>query len=394
MDKKTIPLLTILIISLAFNIYFSYYYPILLGEYRNLLERYKGLQANYQALNNTYHQLKKEYIKLAQDYEDLLEAYSKLSTNYTRLLNKYTQLEYAYEESKKRIQNLTIEVISLRGRLEVHEDLNKYVKEYFLLVKSYKETVLKEIDEEIQYHLSYIFNKLNLNFITLRTTTIQYALKLIYEAINLHTAYYPDDLYWYIENNSLIYEDNRVSRPWYTVGRGGGDCEDLALLLYTLIKYTLNKKGVNAYIIGVTGEETETARIAVLVEYQGKYCILDPAGAYITLDTRLYLKFIMKKGRETWYVWLPPLSIRPDIKEWLMERGYATFDYKPIYKGGTIQPYYFTTLHKAIIHWLEYWKGEYYKPYVYIIANNEIELTFENYEDFITWLNTHESVAH
>lgn len=96
-----------------------------------------------------------------------------------------------------------------------------------------------------------------------------------------------------------------------TITRGGGDCEDLAILAYTLLKQAL-REGEKLYLIGVSSKIS--GHVALLYESGGKYMIIDPATSYVSNSTimlTIYFRDVTMR--------VAPIGLDPDFKKMLIE---------------------------------------------------------------------------
>jgi len=99
-------------------------------------------------------------------------------------------------------------------------------------------------------------------------------------AVNME--YVPDAYIIAVKNQSVTKIPEHFQTPNETLKRGGGDCEDLAILLYSLLKPVLGE-GEELYII--TWINGYFGHVAVLYGSDGRYMILDPAMSYATNST-------------------------------------------------------------------------------------------------------------
>ena len=99
-------------------------------------------------------------------------------------------------------------------------------------------------------------------------------------AVNME--YVPDAYIIAVKNQSVTKIPEHFQTPNETLKMGGGDCEDLAILLYSLLKPVLGE-GEELYII--TWINGYFGHVAVLYGSDGRYMILDPAMSYATNST-------------------------------------------------------------------------------------------------------------
>jgi hypothetical protein len=83
--------------------------------------------------------------------------------------------------------------------------------------------------------------------------------------------------------------ENYVQTPEFTIKYGQGDCDDQAVLAYAMIKYYMIKVHGQEYAlyIATTIFDNNEGHLAVFLPVQGgELTIIDPAGSYLTVDTR------------------------------------------------------------------------------------------------------------
>ena len=163
-----------------------------------------------------------------------------------------------------------------------------------------------------------------------------------------------------------------------TITRGGGDCEDLAILAYTLLKQAL-REGEKLYLIGVASKIS--GHVALLYESGGEYMVIDPAASYVSNSTMvltIYFRNITVR--------VTPIGLDPDFKKMLIESGLAEITY---YSEGA-EPYTFSDLKSVIMSWLNYLKScrsclaE--DLHVERIVNEEVDKRFSSTEEFLAWM--------
>ncbi|RLE74131.1 MAG: hypothetical protein DRJ56_08055 [Thermoprotei archaeon] len=328
-----------------------------------------SLYAERAELEHSLAELRGEYEALLAKYDELSEAYAKLLENYTSLRDRWSQLRSSYERLSSEYQRLSEEHAAL---VEAAEDLNS------MLTAPFNET-LRAIDESPE-RVDAVLEGLGLS--GLRGKPIAAVLRAAFEAVVLKLAYYPDDVYYLLDVRKGEVEllRDRRSAPWETAERGGGDCEDLAIVLYAVLRRLLGGSA-EVFIVAWRGEER--AHVAVLLKWRGKFMVLDPAASWVTKGSQACLKLTVKmRDGSTWYVWLNPTGIAPSTKRFMLDNGFAEVDYR-----GSSSPYCLVSLREALEGWLSYWRGAGAKrPYVYYIGSSEKELYFSSYEEFREWL--------
>lgn len=95
----------------------------------------------------------------------------------------------------------------------------------------------------------------------------------------------------FLANSSCILRynivDDYVQPPSYTLLYRQGDCEDIAILLYAMIKYYelfIHKSEYIVWIASIVFEDYTGHTAIIIPAVGGKIGVLDPAGRYMTMD--------------------------------------------------------------------------------------------------------------
>ncbi len=95
----------------------------------------------------------------------------------------------------------------------------------------------------------------------------------------------------FLANSSCILRynmvDNYVQPPSYTLLYRQGDCEDMTILLYAMIKYYelfIHKSEYIVWIASIVFEDYTGHTAIIIPAVGGKIGVLDPAGRYMTMD--------------------------------------------------------------------------------------------------------------
>jgi len=183
-----------------------------------------------------------------------------------------------------------------------------------------------------------------------------------------------DDYILVVSNQTATTILDHLQAPNETLKRGGGDCEDLAILAYALLKQALGE-GEELYIIAWTTGYLGHA--AVLYGSGGRYIIIDPAMSYATNST-IMLSIYFKNAT----IILTPIGLSPSFKEGLLRGGLAEIVYQP--EGS--RPYALLDLNTTVTLWLSPVKDIVGNVYVDRIINEAIDRRFNSTEEFLAWM--------
>jgi hypothetical protein len=167
--------------------------------------------------------------------------------------------------------------------------------------------------------------------------------------------YVMNSTYYQYDSIAIRSENTTKSNYWKLANETlvdlGGDCEDLAVLVYSIIKPYINNTYLLEWYNDVTGH------VAVITYVNGFWYIIDPAGDWLngyTLLIRLTLKD--RLGRE-WVWWLSPTHIHPDIKKLGIRNNLFTYEWVRDNKTVTTVKGYLDSK-QLLQDWLNYWREE------------------------------------
>jgi len=352
MRKIILVLVALVVIILIISLY-AYY--MLLLECNTLAYKYRLLEEKYE--------------RLSLEHADLTSKYRKLETNYTDLKAKYSVLKSHYTELKNKFSNLNERFLSLVKR---HRELEtKYTRiEQIIEVRTLfgGEEVIKAIISAVDpSSVEHVIEELGIDVHMSDRSKV----KAVMNWLMLNTMYMPDPCIPVSVGDGIYWRDDYITLPNETLARGGGDCEDLALLAYALFQNVFGAERV--WIIAWRNDSS--AHWAVLLEGEGGWCIVDPAGRYVTGVEKISLRLSMldTRGRE-YTVWISPIHLRCDLKLWLISKNFAQLEYR-----GRVE---FSSLEEVVRAWLKYWDG----GWIYMVANVEKVRFFDSTEEFLGFM--------
>ena len=200
----------------------------------------------------------------------------------------------------------------------------------------------------------------------------------VMEWVALNTRYFHDKYIVVVVSQPFTGLPDYVLSAEETIARGGGDCEDLAILAYTLLKQAL-REGEKLYLIGVSSKIS--GHVALLYESNGKYMIIDPAMGYVS-DSTIFLTTYFSNAN----ISLTPILFDPDFKGMLIKGGLAEITYHQ----ERARPYTFLDLKSALMSWFNHLKNHRSclaeDPHVDRIANEVIDKRFDSTEEFLAWM--------
>ena len=328
----------------------------------------------YHSLKSSYERLERDYASLAGNLSSLRQGYRELEERYRGLEENYTALAAERAEERARLE---AEISHLRRLLERYQEL---YSRYWVLVEMAPRVIGSQVrgGEDVQRILRSPPGREVLEAISelgLRgdMDPAEKARKVMeWMAVNIQGL--RDDYILVVSNQTATTILEHFQAPNETLKRGGGDCEDLAILAYALLKQALGE-GEELYIIAWTTGYLGHA--AVLYGSGGRYIIIDPAMNYATNST-IMLSIYFKNAT----IILTPIALSPSFKEGLLRGGLAEIVYQP--EGS--RPYALLDLNTTVTLWLSPVKDIVGNVYVDRIINEAIDRRFNSTEEFLAWM--------
>jgi len=342
-------------------------YMDLYGRYSSLKDRYEGLQEDYRKALSRLKVVSEENSKLKEDYSRLTDSYEKLKLQLGEMKRRYEELEKKYGDLVSKCSQMEVILPRIKGKLKEISDR--------IFTPSHRiPDMLRQASPAMVEDV--VYGKLGLR----AETPPEAKAKKVLEWIMLNLEYLDDDFHQYVTDYELRSHQDFLSLPNETLARGGGDCEDLATLTYTMLKAVLGENE-QIYLVYICDR---TCHVATIYKLGDKIMVLDPAGAYVT-DARTLLEMSMNRGLKRYRVWLNPLAIRREGKEFLMENGFAELVYmKASSIGG--KAYKFMKAEDAVALWLNHWREEMVNPSIKMVANDTFVKTFTSTQEFLDWM--------
>ena len=333
-------------------------FNILQMDFAILQLNYSSLEANYTAtktenseLKAQYHNLSTQFTKLGENYTALKNQYTQLTENYTILETQFTDLSANYSSLQATHQSLQINYTDLEAQYDsLQTSYDSLQAEYDRYVAAYQ-----RLRDEINQR----WDKQNVEpFITSTSSAVDAKvfsitggwsntsnwdeywddIKAMYDWVVSNVEYRSDGLFPVLPDDpsdEVDYWDELWQFPNETLSLRQGDCEDMAILLCSMIRcYTDMQHWAECIVI--TGSLGGHMAVQIPVS-DDKLVIFDPAGRYYSSD-------------------------------WL---------------GNIV----FNNISAEINDWLDYWKPEMgYDVYVYSIFSDYTHETFTSTDGYITWM--------
>lgn len=361
------------------------------ARYSDLQQKYIALEEAFNSLNQLYNGLAVQQQNLQQMYSNLQQRYNVLENQYNTLQQKQAALESKYSELHQLYSQLRSEVSNLSQQLQV-------------LVK-YKVAV--ESTQVWYYFLAYEDDFKELLRIAESVDTIY--------AVASSAGISPGDSLevkaWKLLNymaKNLVYEHDTFARvvkadgdievrweiiqlPNETLARWGGDCEDLALFAYSVLKATA-KPGEEVYMLILSATPIGHALAIAIDRNAHKFYVIEATAPFMNGYT-MYMKMTVESLSQMKYsVYILPTAVEPGYKKALLNYQLARLVYFDEYTymlNGTIADYndprvYDLPVDQQMQLYLR-WVG--ITPAWFTVASSEGIWHFSSLQELVNWVN-------
>ena len=328
--------------------------------------RYSELDAKYENLRREYSELNELFSAFSINYSKTQKCYERMVSEYNALMDKYSALEEYFSKVKLNIEKIAKRVIIPEESFP--ELLNQSLGgEVFELVK--EELLLK------------------------KSMPPETKARKIMEWVMINMQYFQDDYHHYLVDSKRCIGRDYLSLPNETLSRGGGDCEDLAILVYAMLRSILGESE-KVYLIGIMEryyyrDGWGRAHVAVLYETKKGFMILDPAMSYVS-NGKIVISLVVEKNGTLHEIKLRIIDLPPSHKEYLLENGLAELAYiDPLDPSAPAKNIYqFLDIRSSINLWLDYTRSVIPLADVWLLANGSFVETFDSTETFLRWVET------
>lgn len=274
----TVVLVVIIIVQALLYVSLTMRYNSLNSQHQSLLSEHKALEGNHSSLESSYSSLQSSYSSLQSDYNGVLSDYDSLDSSYDSLQSSYDSLRASYD--------------SLQTSYDIlQSSFDSYYSDYASLRSLVNQRAL-QLD---------VMDFVTPNDAAVNSTVLSVTggwsspsdwdeywsdMKKMYDWVVNNVEYRYDGLFPILPSTpsgSVQYSAEMWQFPNETLDLRKGDCEDMAILLASMIRsYNGGKYWVECILI--VGSLSGHAAVQVPVTGD-KLAILDPAGHYYTQDS-------------------------------------------------------------------------------------------------------------
>ena len=310
-------------------------YTRVLGELESLRALHSSLRENYTQVLESYRSLESRYRELQEDYSSLVDSYGELESRYNSLQQDYEQLESSYSSLLGAVWRVSLWL----GFIADEEEMENFYTE---LLRASTEEVKELVD------LAGVSGSLGWRSLD--------ALRIA----SFYLFYCNDSFVRYVDPLSLSVEvwQEVLMMPNETWTSGCGDCDDLALFVYSILAAT-KRSGEELFLVVFYG--LDFGHMGVLAvdssRAEKRYYVVDPAGDYLN-GVGIYIRLLVEAPNGTrWYLYLDPMGISWSEKNFLLQ--YSSIVYYDPEKDEFIEEpivYYYTNAFDALRDWMVgYW---------------------------------------
>jgi len=297
-------------------------------------------------------------------------------------------LSYGYLEYRE----LQLRYSGLKNRCDI-------VEEYLLMVKSGLREISDRvvIPEELLPRLlsqsleGRIFSITREDLLLREDMEPEVKARRIMEWVMVNMQYFSDDYHHYLVDGKKCVGHDYWALPNETLARGGGDCEDLATLVYAMLKSVLGESE-EVYLIGIMEryyyrDGWGRAHVAVLYKSEKGFMVLDPAMSYVT-NGKIVLSLNIESNGTIYNVKLRSIDLSPEHKRYLLGSGLARLVYTdPINPSNQAEQIYkFSDIESSVNSWLSYTSSKIPFAEVWILANDSFVETFVSTDSFFKFM--------
>lgn len=227
-------------------------YASLQQDHETLEQRHASLELEYNSLTSEYLSLRSEHDALVSEHESLQREYASLESQYQHLESRYNNIQDNYEKLR--------DTVNQRSQ---HFDVSDFITPKDLAVSQIVTQITGGWSDPSDWDEFW-----------------EDTMKM-YDWVRDNIEYRSDGLYPVLPGDpsgSIQYSEEMWQFPGETLKLREGDCEDMAILLCSMIRY-YNEEKYWTEVILIQGSEGAHAGVQLPVGEE-ELTILDPAGNY------------------------------------------------------------------------------------------------------------------
>lgn len=374
---------TILIIALVAQYWdLAIQYSALKEQHQFLLAEYSALQAKYASLNQTYASLLEEISTLQQKVEELNQTNLELILQNTVLENEYNSLMQQYTLLEERAEQLNETCRDLQAQNEqLQETIAQLNSSYLLLQENY--TALNETYTNLLQEYSSLEAQYNQTKQEYQSFLAAYE-KLV-KKVNLHVFHPNQDEKLLIDPEATAEYVLSITGGWET-GTMSEFWEDIKDLYYWVIN-NIRYRYDSPYPILPSNPDGKLSFFAEVWQFPNQTLDLELGDCedMAILLTSMILKYI--EGAQTTF-YIEVIVITQHAAMYISNgTGICILDASGRYYTNDLGTPCFKDVEEEVNNWLDYWERHgLLNPRVYWIFSSYIWQSFDSTSEFINWM--------
>lgn len=332
MNKLVIILLISLIITSTTSALLYVYLNVILEENRLLNSHYNELSKNYTNIRYQLINLSEMYRAVSADLENTLDENKRLNEWLRGNISEYsqevkrlkTELNITLGKYDELLMDYDLLINSLKSNMSYINELELRLQGYASELERLNKILRKAV---IPSQLPYENHTLNKEFLDSSVKSLEQVGELPLDPPSTKVEEVITKIVLWISNNTYYQYDLSVMRDYWklpneTIREEGGDCEDLAVLGYALLRRAGLK---NAYLL--SWYAGGSGHVGVLIYVDGNWFLIDPGWTFVN-GYKLYLTTTIRDVKGAlWTISIHPSHLHPRIKKLLLSNDLARYEW-------------------------------------------------------------------
>ena len=325
--------------------------------------------------------ISKNYEQIVGSVNTLTAGYSSLVNQYNALQSQYNSLKQLYDQLRERVDNVATQVQVLVKYKVAVESTQVW---YYNVAYEEEFKKLLEVSETMDFTKSVASSA----GISPADSLEAKAWKLLnYMARNLM---YEHDVFARVvtPDGSVDVRMDIIQLPNETMKRWGGDCDDLALFAYSVLRTTA-KPGEEVYTLFISGSPSGHALVIGIDRNTRRFYVIDPTASFMN-GYSIYMKMCVAC---TLHYYVRPPDLNPNLKNTLLNDMVAELVYVDEYVYMTSGAWrelkqwpqvYNLPVDQQIAMYLKLYK---ITPVMFTVASSGEVQYFTSFHGLASWIN-------
>ncbi len=332
MSRLVIILLVLLLITSIVSVLLYVRLNVVLEENKLMNLRYNELLEKYASVRYQLANLSERYMAVSADLENALIENKRLNEWLRGNISKYsqevetlkTELNITLSKYDKLLIDYDLLINSLKSNMSYINELEFQLQEYASELERLNKMLRKAV---IPTQLPYENHTLNKEFLNRSVKSLEQVSRVLPDFSGMSVEEVITKVILWISNNTYYQYDLDVMRDYWklpneTIMERGGDCEDLAVLGYALLKWAGLK---DVYLL--SWYAGDVGHVGVLTYVNGNWFLIDPGWTFVN-GYELYLTTTIRDAKGAlWTLRIHPSHLNPLVKELLLSNNLAKYEW-------------------------------------------------------------------